>query len=121
MSSNIVQEVLVSLALVFLLVLFLNPFHFWMPTALLMVMTLGLMGVFGVFASLIWRERAHDEREGFHRMFAGRVAFLVGTTMLIAGIVAQSVRHELDPWLVLTLGSMIFAKVLGLMYGHIKH
>ena len=121
MKNNLLQEIFVSLALIVLLILFLNPFGFWMPNILLMMMVLGLVVVFSVFASFIWRENARDEREGLHKMMAGRVAFLAGTAVLVTGIIVQSFKHELDFWLVFTLGIMILAKIIGLIYGRIRH
>ena len=121
MKNNFLQEIIVSLVLIVLLVLFLNPFGFWMPTILLMMMVLGLVVVFSVFASFIWRENAKDEREGLHKMMAGRIAFLAGTAVLVAGVIVQSFKHELDFWLVLTLGTMILAKIIGLIYSRAKH
>ena len=121
MKNNFLQEVIVSVVLVVLLILFLNPFELWMPPVLLMMLVLGLVVVFSIFASFMWRENARDEREGFHKMMAGRFAFLAGTALLVIGTIVQSFRHELDSWLVLTLGTMILAKIIGLIYGRAKH
>jgi len=121
MKNNLLQEISISGILIILLVLFLNPFGFWMPTTLLMMMILGLVAVFALFASFVWRENHRDEREGLHKMMAGRAAFLVGTALLTLGIIVQSLSHNLDPWLVLTLGGMIVAKVISLIYGQIKN
>ncbi len=121
MKNNFLQEIVVSLVLVVLLVLFLNPFKFWMPNAILIMMVSILIIVFALFASFIWRENSKDEREGLHKMMAGRVAFLVGTATLVVAIILQSFKHELDFWLVLTLGIMILAKIIGLMYSKIKN
>lgn len=121
MKNSLLQEIFVSLALVVLLVLFLNPFGFWMPNALLMMMVLGLVVVFVIFASFVWKENSRDEREGLHKMMAGRIAFLSGTALLVIGIIVQSFKHELDFWLVFTLGTMILAKIIGLIYGRIKY
>ncbi len=121
MKNNFLQEITVSVVLIVLLILFLNPFELWMPPALLMMMVLGLVIAFSIFASFIWRENSIDEREGLHKMMAGRIAFLAGTSVLVIGIIVQSFRHTLDFWLVLTLGTMILAKIVGLMYGRIKH
>lgn len=121
MANNTLQEIIISLILILLLVLFLNPFHFWMPNALLMMMVLGLLIVFAFFSGFIWKENARDEREGLHRMLAGRTAFFTGGAVLVIGIIVQSFNHSLDPWLVFTLGSMILAKIIGLIYSRIKH
>ena len=121
MKNDLSQEVSISVILIILLVFFLNPFDFWMPTALLMMMVLGLIIVFALFASFVWRENHRDEREGFHKMMAGRIAFLVGAGLLTLGIIVQSFNHALDPWLVFILAGMIVAKVTALIYGQIKN
>ena len=121
MKNNFLQEIIVAVVLIVLLVSFLNPFELWMPPVLLMMMVLGLVVVFALFASFIWKENARDEREGLHKMMAGRIAFLAGTAVLVTAIIVQSFRHELDLWLVLTLGTMILAKIIGLIYGRARH
>ncbi len=121
MKNNFLQEVFVSSALVVLLVFFLNPFDFWMPNTLLMMMVAGLIVVFALFAGFVWRENARDEREALHRLMAGRIAYLAGAGGLVVGIIVQSLQHNLDGWLVVILGVMIFAKIIGVTYGQIKH
>ena len=121
MKNNFLQEIFVSLALIALLVLFLNPFGFWMPNTLLIMMIAGLIVLFSVFASFIWRENVKDEREALHRFMAGRIAYLSGVGGLVLGIIVQSLQHNLDGWLIVILGVMIFAKITGLIYGRINH
>ncbi len=121
MKNDFLQEIIVSLVFIVLLVLLLNPFNFWMPTNMLMVMLVGLIIVFTLFASFVWRENAKDERELLHRMFAGRVAYLVGTGTLVLAIIIQCFLHQLDPWLVLVLVLMVLAKIVGIMYSRAKN
>jgi small-conductance mechanosensitive channel len=121
MKNNLLQEISISGILIILLLLFLNPFGFWMPTTLLMTMVLGLVVVFALFASFVWRENHRDEREGLHKMMAGRIAYLIGTALLTLGIIVQSFNHELDPWLIFTLAGMILAKAISLIYGQVKN
>lgn len=121
MKNSFIQEIIVSLVLIMLLILLLNPFHFWMPDAFLMMMIVGLIVVFALFAGLIWKENARDERENLHRMLAGRIAFLAGSASLVIGIIFQSFKHELDFWLVFTLSVMILAKIIGLIYSKLNH
>ena len=121
MKDNVLQEIGVSVVLIVLLISFLNPFELWMPPVLLMMMMMGLIIAFSIFASFMWRENARDEREGLHTMMAGRIAFLAGTASLVIGIIIQSFRHELDVWLVLTLGILILAKSIGLIYIRMRH
>lgn len=121
MQNNFFQEIIIiSSILIILLILFLNPFNFWMPNALLVMMIVGLVVLFALFASFIWRENAHDERESLHRMMAGRIAFIAGSGALVLGIIMQSLQHNLDPWLLFILGVMVLAKISGLIYSKVK-
>ena len=115
------NELTVSLILIILLVLLLNPFGFWMPTTLLMILILGLLIVFTAFGILIWKEKVKDERQNFHLMLAGRTAFLTGAAVLIIGIITQSLSHTLDTWLILALGIMILAYISTLIYCRNKY
>lgn len=121
MKNRVLQEILVAVILIVLLLFFLNPFNFWMPNALIMMMVAGLVVLFAIFASFIWRENARDEREGLHKLVAARFAFLAGAGVLVIGVIIQSLSHTLDPWLVAALGVMILAKIIGLIYSHLKH
>ena len=62
---------------------------------------------------LLWKERAHDERERMHRMLADRIGFLVGAGSLVVVIVIQSIRHESEELLSLVLLFMLLAKIAG--------
>jgi hypothetical protein len=102
--------------LVALLILLVNPYHVWMPTMAHVMVVTALLIVFGFFASLLWREQARDEREGTHRMQAGRSSFLVGSLLLIIAISYQSLMHELDIWLPVILVAMILTKIGAHLY-----
>jgi len=110
MKNNTLQ-IIVSLVLVALSVLLLNPFHFWMPDALVIWMLAGLLALFGIFASFILREKSFDERDNVHRALAGRNAFLTGSAILMLGIVVQGYGHSVDPWLVVALIVMVVVKI----------
>lgn len=92
-----------------------------MPGSLEMMVLLGLILVFAIFTSFLWREKAQDERENLHRLIAGRLAFLAGSAILVLGIVIQGFRHQNDQWLILALAGMVLAKVAGLIYGRMKY
>ncbi len=119
--NNFFQEIFVSAILIILLILFLNPFNFWMPTQFLTMIVLSFIVVFILFTSFVWRENSKDERESFHKIMAGRIAYLVGTVSLSLGIIVQSFQHKLDFWLPVTLSLMILAKIIGLIYSRIKY
>lgn len=110
MKNNLI-ETLVTACLVILAVLLLNPFEFWMPDMMIMAMLAGTLGLFGLFASFIMRERMADERDAQHRTLAGRNAFLAGSGVLTLGIVIQGYSHSVDPWLVIALITMIIVKI----------
>jgi len=109
--KNNFTEALVTICLIGLAILLLNPFHFWMPDMMVMGMLTFLLGLFGVFASFILREKVTDEREGVHRTLAGRNAFLAGSGVLTLAIVVQGYTHSVDPWLVVALVAMIIVKI----------
>ena len=117
--TSYLVELTVSLAVLVLLVLLLEPFDF-MPTPFLMMAEVVLIVLFGIFASFVWNERAEDEREELHRMLAARVAFLVGSGTLLLGIIVQSLSHALDSWLVFALVAMVLAKMAGSVYGRMR-
>ena len=112
-----IQETVVSVVFILLLLLFLNPFDLWMPDMLVYMMTGGLVVLFALFASFIWKEGARDEREQLHKMIAGRVGYLAGMAVLVLGVVWESMMAHVDPWLIAVLGAMIIGKIAGHIYG----
>jgi len=94
MKNNFTLEVVVATVLMGSSILLLNPFHFWMPEMVvycMLALVLAALAVFGVF---VLDEKPVDEREEAHRSLAGRIAFLVGSTVLTVGIVVQEVQYE---------------------------
>jgi len=93
-----------------LAVLLVNPTDIFMPEPIVMMLILALFAFFGLLALFVFKERARDEREEALRMKAGRAAFIVGGSILVIGIGVQGFQHNVDPWLVLSLAGMVFAK-----------
>lgn len=112
----------IIIAILFLVAMFfaLDPFDWYMPSMAEMMFLVFLVVVFAIFSVFVWREGKGDERQVMHRMLAGRLAFLAGMTVLIIAIVVQSLAHQLDHWLIITLGVMVIAKLGGLLYGERK-
>ncbi len=81
-------------------------------TAQTMLLGVFVAAVFG-YAVFIYRENPVDEREQSISLQASKYAYLLGAAVLSLGVVIQSLDHELDIWLPLALGSMVFAKSLG--------
>ena len=111
-----INEITVSVLFVILLLFFLDPLMVLMPSQALYFLMVGAVLVFVLFAGLIWRERPLDERDEFHLMLAGRTGYLLGTVVLLIGVLVQSTSGHVDPWLVLALGAMIIGKLLGLFW-----
>ncbi len=109
--KNNLKETIVTVGLVLIAILLLNPFHFWMPDMVVICMLAIALGLFGIFASFILREQAFDERDSQHRTLAGRNAFLSGSGVLTFGIVYQGYFHKVDPWLVVALIVMVLVKI----------
>ncbi|MBA3733084.1 hypothetical protein H0W91_01775 [Patescibacteria group bacterium] len=116
MKNNLKIEVIISLVLVILTVLLLNPFHFWMPNMLHMIMIAFTLVILALFAVFFLREKIQDERDSVHRMLSGRVAFLTGSTLLTIGIVVQSFQDNVDVWLVVVLVAMVLSKLITRIY-----
>ena len=121
MKINIISEILVSVILLIFIFLLINPFHLWMPDAVQMMMTLGIALAFILFASFVFHEKVHDEREALHRYIAARFAYLSGTIILVVALVVQSIHHTLDNWLLIALFVMILGKIIGFLWGKIKY
>lgn len=116
MKTNYTSEIIISIILILLTVLLLNPFKFWMPTSVHMIMLVAIAILFILFAGFIWKEKSADEREQIHKSVAGRWAYLIGTAILVIGIIAQTIQHVLDPWLVIALVVMVLTKLGSYIY-----
>lgn len=114
-------ESIITIVLFSLLLLLISPLDLLMPTNAGMMVIVALVLVFSAYAAFIWKEKSRDEREDFHKLLAGRIAFLAGAGVLVAGIVTQSLNHNIDPWLVFTLAVMILSKLLVHLVSRLKH
>ncbi len=115
MKNNLAQSIITAVLIILLVVIW-NPFKLWMPDMMLISILIVLLIVFGLFASLVLREKAGDEREAVHRMLAGRAAFLSGSVVLLLAIISQAFSHNVDIWLVATLVIMIVVKMIARLY-----
>ncbi len=105
-------EKIVTILLLIVTVLLLNPFDFWMPDMMVIGMLIFILVLFGIFASFVLRESRQDERDEAHRSLAGRNAFLAGSGVLILAIVFQGYSHNVDPWVVFALSVMVTVKII---------
>ena len=113
-------ETLSAIVILGIAIIFLNPSHLTMPDSMVSMLIVGLIIAFLTFAAYLFREKSSDERELVHVLTAGRISYLVGVGTLIFGIIIQALKHEIDPWLVIVLCSMVVAKLLSRIYSQIK-
>lgn len=109
-------DYIISIIFILLLILFLDPFMILMPSSLMYMALVVLLVVFIFFVGLLWRERKGDERTEIHRMFAGRIGYLGGVTVLLLGIIFQAFQGDIDAWVVCALGVMIIGKLGALIW-----
>lgn len=121
MKNNFIGEMVISFALIGLLVFFINPFDLLMPQPLHPFMVPFLVVLFIIFTGLLWKEKPGDEREQLHKFIASRFAYFAVVATLIVGIVMQSFKKEVDPFLIIGICVALLAKILGFIYGHLKH
>ena len=119
--SMFTGEIIISILLILLLGLLLNPSMFFMPESFDMMLLVGIVVVFLTFSLVLWKEHALDERENLHRLNAGRLSFFAGSLVLIIGVILQALRHEIDPWLIYGLIAMIVGKIVSRIYSQLKH
>lgn len=110
-NKTLMDAVLLS-GLAVLALIAINPTAFVMPTALQMILLAVVMALLAGFILLLWREDPVDEREVQNQAFASRLAYIVGSAVLIFALLVQSLDHDVDPFIPLTLIAMIGTKVL---------
>lgn len=121
MKNKFIGEISISLALIGLLVFFINPLGLFMPNSLHPFMVPFLIVLFIIFAGFIWKETPGDEREQMHKFIASRFAYFAIVATLITGVILQSFNGGIDPWIVVAICVGLLAKIVGLIYGHVKH
>ena len=121
MKNSLAQEILITAVFVVVLLLLLNPFGFFMPDRLVYIMLAGVVVLFSLYVSFVAKESPKDEREQLHRFIANRASSLLGTGILVFGIVYQGLTmSHIDPWLLIVLGAMVIVKVYSLYHSD-KH
>ena len=121
MKNKFFGEFILSLALIVLLILFLNPVTLMMPQPMHPLMVPLLVILFVLFAAMLWHEQPGDERDQLHKFIASRFAYFAAVTAMTVGIIVQHSSGTIDPWLIITLCVTLLAKIIGLFYSHLKH
>lgn len=114
-------ESLLALSVLAVLFLKMDPFHWFMPTEAQMILLCVFAAAFALYAGVVFREQAKDERESNHLYRASRWGYLVGVVTLSGVIVVQDVLHQLDPWLLVVLGVMVITKLVVLRWAQWRH
>lgn len=118
-TKNII-EIIFALLLIVFLTISINPFDLLMPTMIQMIYIGIFSTIFIVFFVFIWKESPNDEREAYHRLYAGKLAFMSGVLILAIGNIHQIVNHEKNIWLPIALGTMVLVKIVSLIWLTIK-
>ena len=121
MKNKFIGELILSIALIALLLFFLNPVLIFLPMPMHPFMIPLLVILFIIFAGMLWKERPTDEREQLHTFIASRFAYFAGVAILTIAIIIQHEQGSIDPWLIITICVMLLAKIIGLLYGHLRH
>ena len=105
-------DIILLLGLITIALLAIAPRTFVMPTSLQMLILAAVLGLIATFLVLLWREQPDDEREMQNQALASRSAYIVGSLVLITALIIQSLRHNLDPAIPISLLAMIATKVI---------
>lgn len=122
MKDNIVVEIVIAVVLTILVGTLTYAHQAWMPTMGTMLVLLAVVASFAAFAVFVWKEQSGDERENFIRNIGSRTAFLATGTVLVAGIIIETLtNYSPNPWLGGALVVMVGAKIIGHAYGRKKY
>lgn len=121
MKNNFFGETIISIALIILLILFINPTDLLMPQEMHQLMVPLLVILFIVFSGFLWKEKAGDEREQLHKFISSRFSYFAVIATLIVGVIIQSSKGVIDPWLIIAICIALLAKIIGRFYGHFRN
>ncbi len=115
-NNTYLKQAVLSLPMLIILLVFINPFDFFITVKVWMALLTVFILFFLIFSILLWTVKPEDEREDQHISISSRLAFTIGTIVLTAGIVYQSFKGNFDPWLPAVLIFMILTKIISLLY-----
>lgn len=114
------NEITITVFTVIILLAFLVHEPLLMPMGvqmfLIVIMCIFYLGLVAFF----FKENPRDERERTHGFEAGRFSFLVGSVFLLIGIAVGVLRHDVNPFLPITLIAMILSKIFYRLYSDKK-
>ena len=123
MKNKFIGELILSAVLICLLLFFLKPVLVFLPLPMHPFMIPLLVILFIIFAGMLWKERPSDEREQLHTFIASRFAYFASVAILISRNYHTTpyAQGAIDPWLIIAICVMLLAKILGFLYGHLRH
>lgn len=93
-----------------------NPFNLIMTGEIEMVI-LAFVSLFIITILIfLWKEDPIDEREENHLLIAGRISFFSTAVILLTAIIIQTLQHNLDLWIPLSLCVLLSSKILTVLY-----
>src|SRR5690349_8602291 len=101
MRDNLTEEMVLAVGVVLFLAVLANPWSMF-PSIHLLQFSLGVIIFLGVFAAFTLRQK---HAEVSTQAVSDRAAFLTAGGVLLVGIIAQSLTHESNSWLIVALGS----------------
>ncbi len=105
-------DIILLLGLTIIAVFAIAPKTFVMPSRLQMLIVALVLGLVAAFLVFLWREKPDDEREMQNQALASRSAYIVGSIVLIVGLLIQSLNHNLDSAIPVALLAMIATKII---------
>ena len=115
-----IGELVISIALIALLVTFLQPLKIFMPHAMHPFMVPLLVVLLILFGAVLWKESPGDERDQLHKFISARFAYFGGVAILILGIIIESFKGAIDHWLITAICIMLLAKIIGQLYSRFR-
>jgi hypothetical protein len=112
MNKSILYQTITAVIILILLLFAANPLNFWMPSALIMLLVCSIAIAFFAFTAFLFQEKPRDEREQLHNLIAGKIAFFVGSTILVVATIVKELEGKPDPWILSALGAMVFTKII---------
>lgn len=105
------KRIILSIIIIVLGVVALQPFGIVMPTEAQMLGAGVLLGVMVFAIGLLWKEKPQDERDKVLIDQRGKYAFYVGLAVGSIGIIFGAFSHRVDWWLVAVVGGMLLIKL----------
>lgn len=111
-----IKEIIITTFTVIILLAFLVHEPLLMPMGVQMFLIVAVCILYLGIVAFFFKENPKDERERIHHFEAGRFSFLVGSFFLLLGIAFGVLRHDVNPFLPITLIAMILSKIFHRYY-----